>query len=177
MSGDVGYDPLIGLPEPPPDGSLHFENNQWTGYVLPKDFERENKLIPFGPAPPGTWGQVEAFLILLLFKRYTESKTGMAQLTKLIIKYLDTTASILGNLYKGAAAHPLSAIMFNHTCISIYERLGLMTSNKALHERAWVDHVLGELLKTTYVGQVLTGVETLVQAGGKAASSVLKALP
>jgi hypothetical protein len=150
-------------PPQPADGALHFENNQWTGYVTPQDFERENKIIPLGPSPPGMFGQLEALLILFLITKLMQTPQGTVILKDLIVKYLDVTGDIITTLHKSSMAHPITAIMNNHTAISVYERLGLLSSNKALHERAWVDHVLGEFLKLQYVADMMQGISTLVQ--------------
>jgi hypothetical protein len=161
-------------PETDPQGGLLLWNdpsifspdwNQWVGRLKQGvDDARENKLVALGPAPPGTAGKVEGFILLALIARLSKTPQGLKILNNWGIHYLDAMKEIIKGISVSSAANVYNCLVNQYAAIPIYQRMGLMSAHDAIQTKAWVDHVMGLMITAGYFKDSLGGLTTLVNA-------------
>jgi len=152
----------------PPDlidpGSLDFTKNQWTGYVTKKDFGYEGNFLSLGPLPPGTPSQISTIVLLIALNRLSKTPEGLKVVQQLATKYLDNIGEIIKGIHFSSSSNVYTALINAYTAQPIYMRLGLMSPRDCTQNRAWIDHVMGEMLKAAYFKDSLSGLTTLVNS-------------
>lgn len=154
------------LPSTVPDKSLDFSTNQWTGYVTKEDFDSNGNFVSLGPAPPGLISGLEGLMLIGLFRKLSETPHGQTVLRDVMVKYLSTIGSVIGNIYHAGSQNWLNGLVGNRVAVDIYARLGLMSPRDAMQERAWIDHQVGEMLSVQRLGMGLDAVTTMISTSG-----------
>lgn len=149
----------------PPIGvipTLNFTANNWTGYVTDADFDLIGNTLSLGPAPAGTFSQIEALLIVALARKLVETPHGQTMLRDIIVKYLESIAKVIGSIYHAGTQNWMNGLVGNRVAVDIYARMGLMSPRDAMLERAWIDHQIGEMLLTQRAGMGIDAVTTMI---------------
>lgn len=153
------------LSQQPADGDLHFNNNQWTGYVNANNFDENGQMVTFSPLPPSA-SAMGGLLLAGALAKLLATENGQKLFRDIVLEYLRTVRNVLGELHNSSVASPMTAIINNYTVIGIYKRLGLLAPKDELQCRAWSDHVMGELLLSSrleVLGDAMKGLTTLTQ--------------
>ncbi len=140
---------------------LDFSQNQWTGYLTNKDFDYNGNILTLGAAPP-EYSQIEAILLIALLNRASKTPEGQKQVFQLMHKYLDSITKVLDGLHFTSAANPYNNMINEYVAQPLYMRLGLISPRDATQNRAWLDHIMGEMLKRDYFKDSITGLTSMV---------------
>lgn len=142
-----------------PDGTLFSPDlNNWVGSLTEADVARENKLVALGPAPPGMAGQLEGLILLVALMKLGKTPDGRAIIKDLALRYLQEVGSILRSVHLSSSANPYNCLINDYVCCRVFQRLGIMSAHDAVQTAAWIDHVMGEMLKKEYFATSLTGL-------------------
>lgn len=131
--------------------------------LTPRDIDRKGNVLAFGPIAQ-EYSELETLLLTLVFAKLLKTPEGQKQLVDLMKTYLTQSAHVISSLQKSSASNALTAIFNQFVSCKIYARMGLMTSFDALQTEVWLDHQIGEMLKLSYVGELIGGLTTLVDA-------------
>jgi len=131
--------------------------------LTPRDIDRKGNVLAFGPMAQ-EYSELESMLLALVFVKSLKTPEGTKQLFHLLETYLTQSGHVISSLQKSSASNALTAIFNQFVSCKIYARMGLMTSFDALQTEVWLDHQMGELLKLSYVGELVGGLTTLVDA-------------
>jgi len=131
--------------------------------LTPRDIDRKGNVLAFGPLAQ-EYSEIEAVLLTLIVVKLLKTPEGQKHLVHLFETYLTQSASVLSSLQKSSASNAFTAIFNQFVSCKIYARMGLMTSFDALQTQIWLDHQIGEMLKKDYVGELVGGLTTLVDA-------------
>jgi hypothetical protein len=152
----------------PPDlidpGPIDFAKNQWTGYLTKKDFGYEGNYIALGPTPPGLTSKISSVFLLIMLIKLSKTPEGLKVVQQLATKYLDNIGEIIKGIHFSSSSNVYTALINAYTAQPIYMRLGLMSPRDCTQNRAWIDHVMGEMLKAAYFKDSLSGLTTLVNS-------------
>jgi hypothetical protein len=168
QASDGTYDPT--------DNSFSPDLHQWVGSLTKADVERENKLVALGPAPPGFAGKAEGMIFLLLIARFSKTPQGMRILRDWGTVYLNNIGKIITGLATSSSSNVYNCLINAYKEVRIYQRMGLMSAHDAVQTCAWVDHVMGEMLKAGYFKESLGGLTTLVNATSETGAGGEKAV-
>jgi hypothetical protein len=138
--------------------------HNWVGYLEKADLERENKLIALGPFPPGMSGKFEGFLFTVLLIKLSQTPEGLKVLDTWGRAYLQNLGRIISGIAQSSSANVYNCLINQYVAIRLYQRMGLISAHDAVQSAAWVDHVMGEMLKAGYFKDTLQGLTTLVSA-------------
>lgn len=159
-------------------GRLAFDDNQWTGFVDQGDFDRHGNFIALGPTPPGWPSQLSSIVLLLGFKKLSQTPEGVKAIQAIALEYLKSIGKIISTLSQSSSAHVISCAINQYVACTIYQRLGLMSPKDAMQTRAWLDHQTGEAMLTERAGFSLGALTTLVNSttsGGEESATGLGA--
>lgn len=148
----------------PTDTSFSPDLHQWVGSLKKADVERENKLVALGPAPPGLAGKLEGVLLVLVIARLSKTPEGLRILRQWGVSYLNNVGKIISGISTSSAANVYNCLINQYVAVRIYQRMGLISAHDAVQTCAWVDHVMGEMLKAGYFKASIGGLTTLVNA-------------
>ena len=131
--------------------------------LTPRDIDRKGNVLAFGPMAQ-EYSELEALLVAVVVVKSLKTPEGMKQLFDFMKTYVTQSAHVISSLQKSSASNALTAIFNQFVSCKIYARMGLMTSFDALQTEVWLDHQIGEMLKLSYVGELIGGLTTLVDA-------------
>jgi len=142
-----------------PDGTPFSPDlNNWVGYLTDADVARENKLVALGPAPPGFAGELEGLILLVALVKLGKTPDGRAIIKDLALRYLKEISAVLQSVHLSSASNPYNCLINDYVCCRVFQRLGIMSAHDAVQSAAWIDHVMGEMLKKEYFSTTLTGL-------------------
>lgn len=129
-----------------------------------RDVDKKGNVLAFGPIAQ-EYSELETILLTLVVVKLLKTPDGQKHLVHLFETYLTQSAHVIGSLQKSSASNTLTAIANQFVSCKIYARMGLMTSFDALQAEIYLDHMFGEIIKSTYVGEIVGGLTTLVDVG------------
>jgi hypothetical protein len=132
--------------------------------LTPRDINRKGNVLAFGPMAQ-EYSELEAILLTLVAVKLLKTPEGQKHLVHLFETYLTQSAHVISSLQKSSSSNALTAICNQFVSCKIYARMGLMTSFDALQAEVWLDHQIGEIIKSNYVGEMIGGLTTLVDVG------------
>jgi len=134
-----------------------------TLFITPRDLDKKGNVLAFGPIAQ-EYSELETILLAMIAVKLLKTPDGQKHLVHLLETYLTQSASVLSSLQKSSSSNALTAICNQFVSCKVYARLGLMTSFDCLQTQIWLDHQIGEIIKSTYVGEMVAGLTTLVDA-------------
>ena len=135
---------------------------QWLP-LTKRDIDKKGNVIAFGPVAQ-EYSELEALLLVLVSAKLAKTPEGLKQLTDIVKTYLTQAGHVISSLQKSSASNVYTALINQFVSCKIYARLGLMTSFDCVQTEVWLDHQIGEMLKLSYVGELIGGLTTLVDA-------------
>ncbi|MCJ7633402.1 hypothetical protein MUP77_13570 [Candidatus Bathyarchaeota archaeon] len=132
--------------------------------LTPRDIDRKGNVLAFGPIT-SEYSELETILLAAIAVKLLKTENGQKHLVHLLETYLTQSAHVISSLQKSSSSNALTAICNQFVSCKIYARMGLMTSFDALQTEVWLDHQIGEIIKSSYVGEMIGGLTTLVDVG------------
>lgn len=132
-------------------------------YLTGHDLSKTGNVVAFGPVAQ-EYSELEALLIVVAFKKFMDTPEGQKYLRDIIVEYLKSMATVVSSMQKSSSSNAMTALMNQYSITNVFKRIGLITAFDATQTKVWLDHYFGELLKLTYVGEIVGGLTTLVDA-------------
>jgi hypothetical protein len=152
--------------------TLH--NTALPDLVTNRDVDMKGNVLAMGPAAQ-EYSEIESLLLVVAIKKMLETPQGTQAFAKLAIEYLKQMGEVLKSLHMASSSNWLNCVINQFTAVKIYCRMGLLTPYDSFVNLVWLDHVLAEALKFSYVSEGLGSVNTLVQTVGKVAGESIAA--
>lgn len=111
---------------------------------------------------------VENAPLVLLALQFAKTPEGREQLLELAKTYIVALTGILTEICDSGSTHPLNHLNATTAFAAISHRFGLMTDSDYLKVVDQTQHIIDEIIKQTWAGEVLQGITTLTKsvAGG-----------
>ena len=131
--------------------------------LTPRDIDRKSNVLAFGPIVQ-EYSELETLFLAAIAMKLLKTENGQKHLVHLLETYLTQSAHVISSLQKSSSSNAITAICNQFVTCKVYARLGLMSNFDALQTQVWLDHQIGEIIKSNYVGEMVGGLTTLVDA-------------